>query len=112
MASKSDVVLLFVGEEAILSGEAKCRADINLPGAQTELLKALEATGKPLVTIVMAGRPLTIEAETEASKSLFVAFHGGTMAGPALIDLIFGKSVPSGKLAVTFPKWLVNSYLL
>lgn len=104
MASKSDVVLLFVGEEAILSGEAKCRADINLPGAQTELLKALEATGKPIVTIVMAGRPLTIEAETEASKSLFVAFHGGTMAGPALIDLIFGKSVPSGKLAVTFPK--------
>lgn len=103
-AREADVVLYFGGEEAILSGEAHCRADISLPGAQSELLAALKQTGKPVVTIIMAGRPLTIEKEVEQSDAVLFAFHGGTMAGPALADLIFGKAVPSGKLPVTFPR--------
>ena len=93
-----------MGEEAILSGEARCRADIDLPGKQTELLAALKRTGKPVVMIVMAGRPLTITREAEMADGILYAFHGGTMAGPALADLIFGKSVPSGKLPVTIPR--------
>ncbi|HEY5591924.1 MAG TPA: beta-glucosidase BglX [Paludibacter sp.] len=103
-AKKADVVLLFVGEEAILSGEAHCRADISLPGAQSELLTALKKTGKPVVMVVMAGRPLTIGNEVTQADAVLYAFHGGTMAGPALADLIFGKAVPSGKLPVTLPR--------
>jgi beta-glucosidase len=103
-AKKSDLVLFFAGEEAVLSGEARCCADISLPGAQTEMLKALKKTGKPIVLIVMAGRPLSIGEEVEDADAVLFAFHGGTMAGPALVDLIFGKAVPSGKLPVTIPK--------
>lgn len=103
-ARKADVILFFAGEEAILSGEAHCRADINLPGAQPELLTALKKTGKKIVLIVMAGRPLTIEKELKEADAVLYAFQGGTMAGPALADLIFGKAVPSGKLPVTFPR--------
>lgn len=104
VAKNADAILLFVGEEAILSGEAHCRADINLPGTQTELLAALKKTGKPVVMVVMAGRPLTIQKEIGMADAVLYAFHGGTMAGPALADLIFGKAVPSGKLPVTFPR--------
>lgn len=103
-AKKADVVLCFVGEEAILSGEAKCRADISLPGAQSQLIKELKATGKPLVLVVMAGRPLTMGAEIDMADAVLWQFHAGTMAGPALADLIMGKAVPSGKLPVTMPK--------
>ncbi|WP_229091141.1 beta-glucosidase BglX [Bacteroides finegoldii] len=103
-AEQADVILAFVGEEAILSGEARCRADIGLPGKQTELLAALKQTGKPVVMIVMAGRPLTIARETDMADGILYAFHGGTMAGPALADLIFGQAAPSGKLPVTIPR--------
>lgn len=103
-ASKADVILAFVGEEAILSGEAKCRADISLPGVQNELVKKLADTGKPLVMVVMAGRPLTIGEQMEQADATLIAFHGGTMAGKALSNIIFGRTVPSGKLPVTFPK--------
>jgi beta-glucosidase len=103
-ASNADVILLFVGEEAILSGEAHCLADISLPGAQADLISALRKTGKPLIITFMAGRPLTIQKEVEMADAVLYAFHGGTMAGPALADLIFGKAVPSGKLPITFPR--------
>jgi len=103
-ARKADIVLAFVGEEAILSGEAHCLADLHLLGAQSALIKALAETGKPLVTVVMAGRPLTIGKEVEMSNSVLYSFHPGTMGGPAIADLLFGKSVPSGKTPVTFPK--------
>ena len=103
-ARKADVILFFAGEEAILSGEARCRADLSLPGAQTELLAALKATGKPIVLVVMAGRPLTIGKEVEMADAVLYAFHGGTMAGPGLANIITGKAVPSGKLPMTFPK--------
>ena len=103
-AKQADVILYFCGEEAILSGEARCRADLNLPGAQRELMKALAATGKPVVMVVMAGRPLTIGAEVEQAAAVIYAFHGGTMAGQALCNIITGKTVPSGKTPITFPK--------
>lgn len=101
-AQRADVVIAFVGEEAILSGEAHCLADLNLQGAQSELIAALARTGKPLVTVIMAGRQLTIGKEAEASDAVLYSFHPGTMGGPAIADLLFGKAVPSGKTPVTF----------
>lgn len=103
-AARADVILAFVGEEAILSGEAHCLADLNLQGAQSELIAALAKTGKPVVTVVMAGRPLTIGKEAGLSAALLYSFHPGTMGGAALADLLWGKAVPSGKTPVTFPK--------
>ena len=103
-ARNADVVLAFVGEESILSGEAHSLADLNLQGAQSQLIEAVAKAGKPVVTIVMAGRPLTIGKEAEQSQAVLYSFHPGTMGGPAIADLLFGKAVPSGKLPVTFPK--------
>ncbi len=103
-ARKSDVVLFFAGEEAILSGEAKCLANISLQGAQTEMLKALKATGKPIVMVVIAGRPITMGPEIEMVDAVLYAFHPGSMTGPGIADLIFGKAIPSAKLPVTMPK--------
>lgn len=103
-ATRADAVLVCVGEESILSGEAHSLADLHLQGAQNELIAALAKTGKPLVTVVMAGRPLTIEQEVNLSDAVLYAFHPGTMGGPAIADLLFGKVAPSGKTPVTFPK--------
>ena len=103
-AKQADVILFFAGEEAILSGEARCRTDLNLPGAQAELMEALAATGKPVVLIVMAGRPLSIGKQVDEAAAVLYIFHPGTMAGPALYNLITGAAVPSGKTPVTFPK--------
>lgn len=103
-ARSADVVLAFVGEEAILSGEAHSLTNLDLQGAQSELIKAVAQTGKPVVTIVMAGRPLTIGRDANYSQAVLYNFHPGTMGGPAIADLLFGKAVPSGKLPVTFPK--------
>lgn len=103
-ATRADVVLVCVGEESILSGEAHSLADLHLQGAQNELIAALAKTGKPLVTVIMAGRPLTIEQEVNLSDAVLYAFHPGTMGGPAIADLLFGKVAPSGKTPVTFPK--------
>lgn len=104
VARNADVVLAFVGEESILSGEAHSLTNLALQGAQSELIAAVAKTGKPVVTIVMAGRPLTIGRDAEVSKAVLYNFHPGTMGGPAIADLLFGKAVPSGKLPVTFPK--------
>ena len=101
-ARRADVVLAFLGEEAILSGEAHCLADLNLIGSQSELLAALKASGKPVVATVMAGRPLTIERDLPNCNAMLYAFHPGTMGGPALANLIFGDVNPSGKTPVTF----------
>ena len=103
-ARRSDAILFFGGEEWILSGEGQSRGEINMPGAQTELLEALSATGKPLILVIMAGRPLAIGRELEISDAVLYTWHSGTMAGPAIADLLFGKESPSGKLPVTFVK--------
>ncbi len=104
VARQADAVLCIVGEEAILSGEAHSLADLNLQGDQSALVKALSATGKPVVTVVMAGRPLTIADEVEASSAVMYAFHPGTMGGPALTDLLWGRRVPSAKTPMSFPR--------
>jgi beta-glucosidase len=103
-AQKADVVLLVVGESARLSGEARSRAILDLPGAQNELIAAVAAVGKPVVLIVEAGRPLTIGRQIAQVDAVLYAWHAGTMAGPALADLLWGLESPSGKLPVTFPK--------
>ncbi|MDZ7636465.1 MAG: glycoside hydrolase family 3 C-terminal domain-containing protein [Bacteroidales bacterium] len=103
-AVKSDAILFFAGEERVLSGEAHSRGEIDLPGAQRELISELSKAGKPLIVVVMAGRPLAIGDEMNDADAVLYAWHGGSMAGPALADLIFGKESPSGKLPVTFVK--------
>ncbi len=103
-AQQTDATIVFVGEEAILSGEAHSLSNLDFVGAQSELISALTATGKPVVMVVMAGRPLTIGNEIDKCDAVLYSFHPGTMGGPALADLIFGKAVPSGKTPVTFPK--------
>jgi beta-glucosidase len=101
-AQSADVAVVFVGEEAILSGEAHSLSNINLMGHQSELIKALKSTGKPVVMVVMAGRPLTIERDLPYADAVLYNFHPGTMGGLAIMDLLFGKENPSGKLPVTF----------
>ena len=103
-AKNADVVVMVAGEEAVLSGEAHSRADISLPGAQTKMIEELKATGKPLVLVIMTGRPMTIAYEASLADAVLYTFHGGTMAGPAIANLLSGKSVPSGKLPVSLPK--------
>lgn len=101
-AKESDVVIVFLGEESILSGEAHSLSNINLIGVQSDLLAAIKATNKPVVLVIMAGRPLTIERDLPYADAVLYNFHPGTMGGPAILDLLFGKANPSGKLPVTF----------
>jgi beta-glucosidase len=103
-ASAADVAVLILGEESILSGEAHCRAEIGLPGCQEQLIDAIAQTGTPIVLVIMAGRPLTIEDILPKIDAVLFAWHPGTMGGPAIADLLFGKAYPSGKLPVTFPR--------
>lgn len=102
-ARKADVVLFFAGEEAVLSGEAHCLADVVLQGRQSQLLEELALTGTPVVTVLMAGRPLAIRDEVGNSNAVIYSFHPGTMAGPGLVDVITGDVNPSGHLPVTLP---------
>lgn len=101
-ASRADAAVVFVGEEAILSGEAHSLSNLNLQGAQSELIAEVAKSGKPVVVVVIAGRPLTIERDLANCDAMLYSFHPGTMGGPALADLIKGKAVPSGKLPMTF----------
>jgi beta-glucosidase len=104
LAKQAEVIVFFGGEEWILSGEGQARGEINLPGAQDELINELAKTGKPLIVVLMAGRPLAIGNVLDKADAVLYGWHGGSMAGPALADLIFGLESPSGKLPVTFVK--------
>ncbi|MBT8105524.1 MAG: glycosyl hydrolase [Woeseiaceae bacterium] len=103
-AAQCDAVLLFLGEESILSGEAHSRADIGLPGAQEELVRRVRAAGKPVIAVILAGRPLTLSDVVGEVDAILYAWHPGTMGGPAIADLLFGIESPSGKLPATFPR--------
>ena len=101
-ASRADAIVVFVGEEAILSGEAHSLSSLDLQGAQSGLISAMKSTGKPVVVVVMAGRPLTIERDLANCGAMLYCFHPGTMGGPAIADLLSGVEVPSGKTPITF----------
>jgi beta-glucosidase len=104
VAASSDAVVLILGEESILSGEAHSRADISLPGAQAELVHRIRETGRPVIAVIMAGRPLTLTNIIDSVDAILFAWHPGTMGGEAIADLLFGVESPSGKLPVTFPR--------
>ena len=104
LAAGADAAVLFLGEESILSGEARSRADISLPGAQADLVRRVKAAGKPVVAVIQAGRPLTLTNIVDEVDAILFAWHPGTMGGPAIADLLFGIASPSGKLPATFPR--------
>ena len=106
IASAADVAVMILGEEAILSGEAHCRSNINLPGCQEQLINAVYETGTPIVLVVMAGRPITLEKILPKVDAVLFAWHPGTMGGSAIADILFGEDCPSGKLPITFPRTL------
>ncbi|MEE3475774.1 MAG: glycoside hydrolase family 3 C-terminal domain-containing protein, partial [Candidatus Cryptobacteroides sp.] len=103
-AARVDAAVVFVGEEAILSGEAHSLSDLNLQGAQSELIAAVKQSCKKVIVVVMAGRPLTIGRDLENCDAMLYSFHPGTMGGEAIAELLEGKAVPSGKSPVTFLK--------
>ena len=102
-AQKADVVVVAIGEKAQMSGEAAARADITVPGVQVDLVRALVATGKPVVVVLMNGRPLAIPELAEEAGALLEAWWLGSETGNALADVLFGEYNPSGKLPMTFP---------
>lgn len=104
VANGADVVVAVLGEPYGMSGEAASRADIGLLPNQLELLKALKKTGKPVVLVLMNGRPLTLSWEDENMASILETWYAGTMAGPAIVDVLFGDANPQGKLSMTFPR--------
>lgn len=103
-AQAADVVIVSVGEFRDMSGEAKSRADIHLPGVQEELIKALHATGKPLVVLVNAGRPLVFNWTADNVPAIVYTWWLGSEAGNAIADVLFGDYNPSGKIPMTFPR--------
>lgn len=100
----ADVAVVVLGEDANISGESKCRAFLDLPGAQNALLERLAKTGTPIVLIVMAGRPLVLGSACALARAVLFAWHPGTLAGPGLADLLLGDVAPSGRLPTTFPR--------
>ncbi|WP_085632200.1 beta-glucosidase BglX [Pseudomonas sp. R16(2017)] len=103
-AKDADVVVAAVGESRGMSHESSSRTDLNIPENQRELIRALKATGKPLVLVLMNGRPLTILEEKEQADAILETWFSGTEGGNAIADVLFGDYNPSGKLPVTFPR--------
>lgn len=103
-ASSADVVVMVMGEFHNMSGENNSRTNLSLPGVQLDLLKAIKKTGKPVVLVLMNGRPLTINWEKENADAILEAWFPGTMGGAAIADVLTGKYNPSGKLTMTFPQ--------
>jgi beta-glucosidase len=103
-AKESDFTILVLGESQSMSGEAASRSSIDLPGKQLDLVKAIHATGKPYAVVLINGRPLTINWLAENSPAILEAWFPGTMAGPAIVDTLFGDANPGGKLPITFPR--------
>jgi beta-glucosidase len=103
-AGKADVVVLALGEDIGMSGEAASRSKLGLPGRQQELLEKVVATGKPVVLILFSGRPLTLPWAFEHVPTVLAAWFPGIQAGPALVRTLYGESSPSGKLVVSWPR--------
>ena len=103
-ARVSDFSIVVVGETRDISGEAASRSNIDLPGRQLDLVKAIHATGKPYAVVLKNGRPLTINWMAENSPAILETWHSGTMGGAAVADVLFGDANPGGKLPITFPR--------
>ena len=103
-SQKAVIIVAVLGESFLMSGEAASRSNIGLPDNQEQLLKALKETGKPVVLILMNGRPLTLEWENENMSAILETWFAGTMAGPAIADVLFGNYNPSGKITMSFPR--------
>lgn len=103
-AKDADVIVAAVGESRGMSHESSSRTDLNIPQNQRELIRALKATGKPLVLVLMNGRPLTILEENQSADAILETWFSGTEGGNAIADVLFGDYNPSGKLPVTFPR--------
>jgi beta-glucosidase len=104
MAQQADVVIMSIGERRDMSGEAKSRSNIHLPGVQEELVKAIQATGKPVVVMINAGRPLVFNWTSEHVPAILYTWWLGSEAGNAIADVLFGDYNPSGKLPISFPR--------
>ncbi|HEV8286838.1 MAG TPA: beta-glucosidase BglX [Chitinophagaceae bacterium] len=104
MARQADVVIMSVGEASDMSGEAKSRSNIHLPGVQEELIKAVHATGKPVVVMINAGRPLIFNWTADNVQAILYTWWLGTEAGNAIADVLFGDYNPSAKLPISFPR--------
>jgi beta-glucosidase len=103
-ARQADVVLLVVGESADMSGEAQCRSSLGLPGSQEQLVRAVHAAGKPVIMILMNGRPLAISWEADHLPAILECWFLGLQSGHAIADVLFGQYNPSARLPVTFPR--------
>jgi beta-glucosidase len=104
VANQSDVILLSVGERYDMSGEAKSRSSLGLPGVQEDLIKELQKTGKPVVVLINAGRPLVFNWTADNMPTIVYTWWLGSEAGNAIADVLFGDYNPSGKLPMTFPR--------
>ncbi len=104
MANQSDVIVAALGESAEMTGESSSVTNLEIPQSQKDLLKALVKTGKPLVLVLFTGRPLALSWENENVPAILNVWFGGTEAGHAIADVLFGDANPSGKLSTTFPQ--------
>lgn len=104
LAKEADVIVLAMGESGRMSGEARSRTSIDIPGNQQKLMRKLKKLGKPMVLVLMNGRPLSISWEDENIDAIVETWFAGTMGGHAIADVLFGDYNPSGKLPVTFPR--------
>lgn len=104
VANQADVVILSIGERRDMSGEAKSRSNLRLPGVQEELIKAIQATGKPIVVLINAGRPIIFNYTADTVPAILYTWWLGTEAGNAIADVLFGDYNPSGKLPMSFPR--------
>jgi beta-glucosidase len=103
-AAGADVLIVALGEPFGMSGEAASRSNIGLPENQQALLRALKATGKPIVLVLMNGRPLALQWEHDNVDAIVDAWYPGTRGGDAIVNVLFGAYNPSGKLSATFPR--------
>ena len=101
---EADKIICVLGEDNTMSGEASSRTDIRIPAEQRELLERMCALGKPVVLVVMAGRPLDLSRENDIASAILMAWQPGTMAADALYDILFGAENPSGRLTTSFPR--------
>ena len=103
-ASRADLVILCVGEPSALSGEAASRSDIRLPGRQEDLIRAVAGCGIPFIVVLEAGRPLVVSDWIDLAPSVLVAWHGGTEAPAAIVDVLLGNEDPAGRLPMSWPR--------